>query len=295
MTPAYVVRITTPKKYILNGLWFGPKKARRAFIFIHGFSGSMFGETAKRLSEPLIATGSAMLMFNNRGHDVVSKLYRDAPGTKKGYKRINAGAAHEKFTDCVDDIEGAVRFAEKAGAKEIVLVGHSTGCQKSAYWASKKGVFHTKVRAVVLLAPVSDRSAYLKEVGEKKLEKVERIARALIKKGKEKELLPAHIWPNLLDAQRFLSLSSVDSEEEIFPYAQPKRRTGNLQKIRIPTMVFWPANDEYESRPAKEVAAWFEKNLKPKHKVVIVPKVGHSFHDAEKQIAREIAKFMKES
>jgi pimeloyl-ACP methyl ester carboxylesterase len=285
MTPAYVVQITTPKKIILNGLWYGPKKPKRVHIFVHGLSGSVFGESEK---------DSAALIFNNRGHDIVSKFYQDAPNTRKGYKRYIGGATHEVFTDCVDDIEGAVRFAERAGASEIVLIGHSTGCQKSAYWASRKADLHRKVKMIVLLAPVSDWSAFSKELGPKRLKIAEAVSRSLVKRGRGDELLPARLSPSLFDAQRFLSLIAADSAEEIFSYGQPAKRPKVLQKIRTPILECWAEFDEFADRPAKDITVWFQKSLKNKHKIIIVPKVGHSFHGAEKTVTKVIGSFMKE-
>ena len=46
MIPAYVVQITTPKNYILNGLWFGPKRPEKVVIFMHGLTGSAFSMRA---------------------------------------------------------------------------------------------------------------------------------------------------------------------------------------------------------------------------------------------------------
>ncbi len=295
MTPAQVVQITTPKRFILNGLWFGPKRAKTVFIFTHGLAGSMFGEAEKKLAKPLVGPDTAVLLFNNRGHDIISKAYGEAPRTRKGYKRILAGSAHEVFTDCVDDLEGVVDFVEKAGAKRIALVGHSTGCQKSIYWASKKGTAHPKVKAVVLLAPVSDRAAYLKELGLQKLSKAESVARSLVRAKKSDSLLPREIWPGEADAQRVLSLISNDSEEEIFLYAQPNRMPRTLRKVHIPTLVFWAERDEYAYGPANEIARWFEKSLKCDHKVVIVPNVGHSFKGGETLVAKEMKQFMRTS
>lgn len=294
MTPAYVVQITTPKKYILNGLWFGPTKPKKLFIFVHGLAGSMFSEAEKKLTKPLITADTAVLVFNNRGHDIISKLYGEAPRTRKGYKRIVAGAAHEVFTDCVDDIEGAVAFAQRSGVKQIILMGHSTGCQKSVYWASKRGAAHPKVKAIVLLAPVSDRAAYIAELGEKKIKKAETLAKTLVKNKKSNALLPQAIWPSEADAQRVASLVSADSEEEIFLYAEEHRTPKTLQKVKIPVLVLWAEQDEYGDRPPADIVKWFDASLKCKHKIVVMPKVGHNFKGAETRAAKEVAKFMKE-
>ena len=98
----------------------------------------------------------------------------------------------------------------------------------------------------------------------------------------------------MCDAQRFLELSTPDSVEEIFSYAQPKKNPKLFKSVQVPTLVLLAGNDEHGDRPPEKIADWFEKSLKNKHKVVIVPKVGHSFRGQKDAVAREIARFMKE-
>lgn len=289
MRPCHAVEITTPKKFVLNGLWFGPKRPKRAIVFVHGLGGSVFsmGDTIAALAD----TTTAVLAFNNRGHDVVSGLKKAGPFKRVWNQRRYAGSAHEVFTDCIDDIQGAVNFARRTGVRSIYLAGHSTGCQKSVYWAHKKG---SGVKGVILLAPVSDYAGALHRHGKKKLERIASIARRMVREGKAHELLPRSLWPEEPDdAQRFLSLYTPESVEEIFPYVQEKRVPRLLRAVRIPTLVVWAGKDEYAERPAEEVVAWFGKHLRGKHRVVIIPRVPHRFTGGEKALAGAIRDFMK--
>ena len=283
MTPAHLVEIVTPKKYLLNGLWLGSKRPKRAIVWVHGLGSSMFSKL--KIANNLLDKDTAVLVFNNRGHDKVASVR-----TTKGVY-IKAGAAHEIFTDCVDDIQGAINFARKQGAKEIFLAGHSTGSQKTAYWASKRG---QSVRGIVLLGSISDFATNPKYYDKRKMRRAEKIARVYMRQGKKHELLPesAWSWPWIADAQRFLSLYSGDSSEEIFTYWDPIRNPRTLKSVRIPVLVLPAAKEEFADRPAKEIAAWFSKHLR-KGKVVIVPRVKHSFRGGEKVVAREIRRFIK--
>src|SRR5580693_8208026 len=150
MTPAHVVRITTPKKYVLNGLWYGPRRPQKLIIFIHGLTGSTF--SMQGLTKTIADTKTAVLIFNNRGFEQVAEVKR-----KKGAKTeyLRAGAAHEIFTDSADDIQGAIDLAKRMRIKNIYLAGHSTGCQKAYYWASKNKKKKT-VKGIFLLGPLSD-------------------------------------------------------------------------------------------------------------------------------------------
>lgn len=259
LNPCFLIDIVTPKKFKLNGLWFGPTKPKRVVIFVHGLSSSAF-QTA--LAEAFVDKKTAVITFSNRGHNKIAKIYR-LNNTKKGYHSVLAGQAHEVFTECVDDIQGVINFVQATGVRDIYLAGHSTGCQKSIYYVSRKGN-QKNVKGIILLAPLSDYAAALKFDTDGKLAKATKVAQDLVRKGKKHELLPESVAPNPIDAQRFLSLYTPDSVEEIFTYAQPKKNPRTFKSVETSMVVLLAGNDEYGDRPAIDIAAWFEKHARSK-------------------------------
>lgn len=289
MTPAFVVQITTPKKYILNGLWFGPAKPEKVIVFIHGLAGSAF--SMQRMVRALQNSQTAVLTFNTRGFEQISGVKRRIAGKTTW---IQAGSGHEIFAESADDVQGAVDLAKRSGAKEIYLAGHSTGAQKACYWAYKSKR-EKKVKGMFLLGPLSDYASALEQDTHRTLKQAVAHAKKLVGSGRPHELMPKKFSPWLAcDAQRFLGLYTPDSIEEIFSYAQPRKTPRILKAIGFPALVFFAGKDEYSKRPAREIAAWFEKHLKGRHKVVVVPNVGHGFKGGEKRVAREVKNFMKE-
>lgn len=307
MTPCHVVEITTPKKFLLRGLWFGPRRAKRVFLFIHGWGGSAF--SMRPILEQLVDAHTAVLSFNNRGFEFVTTL-RSA---KKNSKRIKGGAAHEIFQDCIDDIDGAIRFAKKQGGEELFLIGHSTGCQKSIYWANKKGAAQRAsgqrlqpaalpggrggkdVQGIILLAPVSDWAAEKERQGIKKLNNATKVAREFVRKGKRHSLMPQAIWHETIDAQRFLSMYDPDSVEELFSYAQPKKIPKALRSVKKPVLVFWAGKDEFaEGESPNRIQDWFLANLK-KGTFSIQSRANHGFKGAERKVAQTIRQWVKKS
>lgn len=281
MHAVHLVRIMTPKGAVLYGYWVGALRPKRAVVWVHGLGSSMFSKY--KIAKMLAKNGTAVLMFNNRGHDKVASLQ------VKG-KYVRAGAVHEKFTDCIDDIEGAINFARKQGRPEIFLAGHSTGCQKSMYWASKKG---RGVKGVIILAPMSDFAAERSAQGEKTLKRAEKLAKELVRKGKEHAILPEDVWrwPWIADAQRFLSLYTGKSAEELYTYWDERIVPRALRSIKLPVLVLLAEKEEFSDIPAKKIAAWFEKHLR-KGSVVVVPKVAHSFKGGEAAVVKEMQKFI---
>lgn len=287
MIPCHVAQIKTPKKYLLNGLWFGPAKPRAVIIWVHGLTSSAFSKLG--IVEKLVTEDTAVLTFNNRGHDTVTRVGREDKKSPDGFRYEVIGGAHEKFTDCVDDIQGAIDLAKKQGVRQIFLAGHSTGCQKSIYYQAQMGR-KSPVRGIILLAPISDYASNLfLETNKKRLRADIERARMLVKRGKPHDAIRGRRE----DAQRFLSLNTPDSAEEIFTYAHT-RTPRTLKKMHIPLLVFFAENDEYSDRPAHELAHWFaHETATASFRVEIVSRATHSFKGAEKYIANTIADWKK--
>lgn len=279
---ARIVQFSTPDKLLLSGLWFGPWNPQRIFIFIHGLTSSLFSRNA--IVAGLTTKDTASLSFNNRGHDTVANIRKADKRRKKGYSSVTIGGAFEKFTDCVFDLQGAVNFAKSRGVKEIFLIGHSTGSQKSVYFLGKRGK-QKQIKGVILLSPVSDYADSLKANGNEKITNVANYARKLVKEGSANELLPPSVWKEIISAQRFLSLNTPDSEEEIFSYTQPAIKPKTLRKINIPTLVVLGKKDEYRDRPMREIGKWFNKNCRRRNTTIkIVKGADHGFSEKEAEV-----------
>lgn len=285
-----VVEIITPKKYILNGLLFGPSHPKKIIIFVHGLGGNAFG--GHKLVLPLVNNNMAVLCFSNRGHDGISKLKKTDKRKTKGYSSTPAGESFEIFTDCIDDIQGTINFAKSQGAQEIFLLGHSTGCQKSAYFLSQRKR-QSQIKGVVLLAPMSDYSA-IPKLSADQYQPALRVAQKMIKEKMGLDLLPPKIWPETISAQRFISLYTPDSPEEIFCYSQPGKKPAALRKIKIPILVILAGNDEYRDRPAAKIAKWFDKYIgkRKNNRTEIIKDAPHSFNKYENKVIEKVSLFI---
>lgn len=289
--PVRVIEIVTPKKLILNGLWFGPEPPLKIIIFVHGLGGNAF--SSHKLITPLVDSKTAVITFSNRGHDQIASIKKIDNRKKKGYSLITAGESMEIFTDCVDDIQGAVNYVLSVNPMaSIYLAGHSTGCQKSAYYLSRPGK-QKFMKGMVLLAPMSDYASLLKSDKNGNLKPAVNFAKDLVKKNQQQDLLPPEVWPDMVSAQRFLSLATPESREEIFCYAVPDKTPDTFRKIKIPALIVLAQKDEYRDRPIKKIASWFEKNSKSKKiSVNIIPSSPHNFYKYEPQVLTLIKNFI---
>lgn len=282
-----VISFLSPKKVEFQGLWLGSTKAKTVYIFLHGLGGNVFSRSTILT---LIAkkNNTAVLTFNNRGYGLISsfKLKKN----EKDQEYILAGMAHEHFSDCLDDIGGAINYAHARGASEIILIGYSTGCQKIVYYLSQQP--RKKIAGAILLAPMSDYAGI--ETRHEDFSKALKAANNLQKKGQADTLLPINLWPHYISAQRFLSLYTPDSEEEIFSYVSSKEPRA-LKKVAQSILVILAEKDEFADRPMSQIQDWFDVSLEKKknYQSTIIRDSLHSFKDQERQVLRLIKKWRK--
>jgi alpha-beta hydrolase superfamily lysophospholipase len=105
------------------------------------------------------------------------------------------GAEHEKFEQCILDLDAWIEFAIERGYSKIILSGHSLGTEKVVYYMNK-GKHKNKVSALVLLAPADsprwrqyDDTYHLSGVGKTRLDKAIDRAKMLITEGRGSELV----------------------------------------------------------------------------------------------------------
>ncbi|MFP4514765.1 MAG: alpha/beta fold hydrolase [Parcubacteria group bacterium] len=273
-------------KLTFNAILLGSAMSKKAYIFIHGLGGDMFSRFD--LNQRLAKKSRMLLSFNNRGQGIINKFKKEDHKSKKGYKSELLGSALEKFSDCKYDIQGAVDYLKLQGVKEIYLVGHSTGCQKSIYYLSKTN--EEAVKGAVLLAPISDYSAIIDSVNSDIYNAALKVALKMKKSKKANDLLPSNLWFVPISAQRFLSLYTANSTEEIFTYSSKKPAT-LLKKINKNLLILLAKEDEYNDRDVSELKFWFEKNTKKTDKVLVVDKANHGFQGLEKKVVDIIHKY----
>ncbi len=282
------IKIVTPKKIKLNGLWFGSTKPKRVILFVHGLAGSAF---QTELAGSLVSKDIAVITFGNRGQHIISKFYK-IDKTKKGYHSVIAGQAHEVFTDCVDDIQGVIDFVDNVGVRDIYIAGHSTGCQKAVYYASRNKN-QNKLKGLILFAPISDYSSSKKFDTDNMLPKIIQKAESMVQEGNKHELLPKELTKYPIDAQRFLSLNTPDSKEEIFTYARDNVKPNVYKSIKIPVSVFLAENDEYGDVSAAGIADWFESNTVNTSSVIkVVKNAKHGFSNREAFVSKIVKQWI---
>jgi len=121
------VRFVTSDGIRLNGALAGGR-ARRTLIHVHGKCGNFYENVfVQTIASAVTKVGWNFLAFNNRGTACLTEAYI---GGRVSY----IGGSVELFEDAEKDIDAAVQFAAAYGP-QVVLQGHSSGCDKVIHYA----------------------------------------------------------------------------------------------------------------------------------------------------------------
>jgi pimeloyl-ACP methyl ester carboxylesterase len=279
-----LVKFTTKDGLRLDGFLSRSKSHnRKAIMNVFGMTSNFFS-SARYGALCAAAKGGDTDIFlaNNRGMGVVNSFHT------AGKRRRYIGTAREKFEECLFDIEGAVKLLTKLGYKEIILQGHSTGCQKVAYYCSKRK--DPRVKGMILLAPCDDynlsRQVQLKD----KFPLAVKKAKEMVRSGKGIEFTPE--WISHYTARRFLSYADTKNvEARLFNYDSDLRE---FSRIRQPILAVFGSKEEYLTKPVREcMSILASKTGSDDFEWKIISGADHSFVGKEKELVKITLKWVK--
>lgn len=249
-----------------------------AIIHVHGMTDHFFeGNTMSVVKKVAEELGYGFLSFNNRGAELITLINGSFYGT-----------CMEKFEESTYDIEAAITFMKKQGYGKIILSGHSTGCQKTAYYQYKKK--NKNVKAIVFLSPADDIGFQKKILGKKFTDSIQH-AHKMIEEGLADYPVPESFMTPYFSARRYYNLySGKTMEAHIFNYAEPLKVIKNLKN---PFLAVFAEGEQYAAIPPKEMLKKIAKYAQNrKSKTALIPDGDHSFHGQGKRLAQELRKFL---
>lgn len=140
-----LINFKNTKNLELIGLLFETNNKKNIVIHVHGNYGNFYNNKfIWVMSKVYINNNINFLSFNLSAHDGLAEGYRN------GILDYIGGAV-ANYNESIIDIESAVKYAIKEGYKNIILQGHSLGCDKVIdYIISRKN----KDVKLILLSPV---------------------------------------------------------------------------------------------------------------------------------------------
>lgn len=124
---------------ILTGLVIRPadKPVKpMALLWIPGYSINFYHPSLIPIGRELAGLGYTCLIVNTRGHDLGANLWRWRED-RASMTRTWGGAIWELFDESKLDIAAWIDFASGLGLKRLVLLGHSYGARKVAYYQTQ--------------------------------------------------------------------------------------------------------------------------------------------------------------
>lgn len=280
-----LVRINSNDGIQMPGILYTPDKtSKKIVIHVHGLNGNFYENNfLDSVSKSYTDKGFAFLTFNNRGREFITELW-------KGKECVVIGGSLERFKDCILDIEGVVNYAKEKGYKEIILEGHSYGCNKVLYYYSKKN--DECIKKIVLLAPCDIPSEGKKFLSEKEYEIAKKESTRLVNEGKERELIDFSVMANgKIAAGTYYNDFLPGGENDFIRYTEDINDMNEvLNSIDIPVLVvFGDADECVLTQPIDKVKVYLNNNIK-NCTIKIINGADHSYCNKYEELGIIISK-----
>ena len=118
-----IIDVVTKRHDTLCGCWYGENFRDTIVLITNGTGGDIFeNKFLREVGEQLEQNGISFVYAHNSGAFQIM----DLPSKNK----TRSGLTFEMFDNCVEDLQAYVDFAKEQGYKNIILGGHSYGCNK---------------------------------------------------------------------------------------------------------------------------------------------------------------------
>lgn len=240
-------------------------------IHVHGLNGNFYeNKFLDILSKVYTDKNYAFLTFNNRGKDYISEFTR-------GDESVIIGGSLERFKDCLLDIQGVINWVREKGYKEIILEGHSYGCNKVLYYYNNTE--DKSIKKIVLLAPCDITLEAKKFLSEEEYKKAKEESTRLVNENKEKELIDFSIMANgKISAGTYYYDFLPGGENDFIRYSDGKNGESTiLNSIDIPVLIVFGNVDECVlTQPIDIVKSYLNNNISNCN-IQIIDGANHSY------------------
>jgi len=283
-----LVRIRSVDGIEQPGILYSPDNGTdKIIIHVHGLNGNFYENIfLDTLAKVYTANNYAFLTFNNRGKDFISELYSfNGP--------VVIGGSLERFKDCILDIDGVVNWIKEKGYKEIVLEGHSYGCNKVVYYYNHKK--NNDIKKIVLLAPCDIPAEGKKFLSKEEYDKAKEDATKFVNEGKENELIDFSVMVNgKIAAGTYYYDFLPGGVNDFIRYRDgAEGKSEVLNNIDIPTLiVFGDADECVLTEPIEVVKKYLINNIKDCN-IQVINGANHSYTDRYNELGEIIKNNIK--
>lgn len=279
-----LVRIDSIDGIEQPGILYTPNEnTNKVVIHVHGLNGNFYeNRFLDILAKSYTDRNYAFLTFNNRGKDFIAELLKG-----NGFTVI--GGSLERFKDCILDIEGVVNWVKQKGYSEIILEGHSYGCNKVLYYYNHKK--DDSVKKIVLLAPCDIPSECKKFLSDEEYKTAKEEATRLVKKGKDNELIDFSVMANgKIAAGTYYNDFLPGGENDFIRYSDGKNgKSEILNSIDISTLIVFGDSDECVLTQPIEIVKEYLSNNISNCNIQIIEGADHSYTNKYEELGKVIS------
>jgi pimeloyl-ACP methyl ester carboxylesterase len=276
-----LVRVWTEDELQLQGLYCAPHQERGlpAVFHVHGASSNFYrSQFLDPLAEELSGRGVAFLTANTRGHDIINSVYSKDPTASR-----RLGTALEMFEESPLDIAAWLGFLQGQGYREVVLLGHSFGAHKAAFYCSETS--DERVRGLIFLSP-ADQGLWVQAMGPE-AERTSSWATEKVSSGQGEALLERGPAPYPMSARTIRSLF-VTAKPDIFRFGRPDDTWEVVSRLGCPILAVLGTVAEFISTTPQVALT----NLKakavssPRCDTVVLEGAPHNYRGHEEELTR---------
>ena len=278
-----LVRMCSTDNIEMVGILYEPEeKNNKIVIHVHGLCGNFY---EKKFLDVLARTytnkGHSFLTFNNRGTNFISELI-------KGTDFEVIGGCYERFKDCLLDIEGAINYVKKKGYTDIILEGHSYGCNKVLYYCNKKE--DKSIKKIILLAPCDIPQESIKFLSKEEYETAKQESTKLVNEGNESELINFSVNANgVISAGTYYNDFLPNGENDFIRYIDGENgKSELLNNINIPVLIVFGDIDECVLTKDIETVKKYLNNNIANCNIEIIEGADHSYTDKYEELGKVI-------
>jgi hypothetical protein len=283
-----LVTTTTADGVRLDGFLALPKEfSNTVWLVSHGVNSNFYGSTLLMdLAGLFLDAGTAVLLANNRGHDVAAFNAGDVP--------MRLGSQFETVSNCTLDFDAWIEFLASEGFTRIGCAGHSLGAVKVIYWLAH--LQDVRVYAGIALSPPRLSKGLLLDDPKRGAVFAEHLrqAKQLCDEGKPEEVMKVRFpLPTWICAATYLDKYGNDLKYDYVHHS-----------AAIPIPVLWLFG-ELEIRDgssnfrdadrilSRRLAELNSLGLCLDHRLGVIPSADHSYRNQRHELGEQIAAWIE--
>lgn len=272
---------TTDNINLKGFLFTSNKKPKKCVLFIPGLEGNYIEcDFIDSLAEVFVNDNYDFLCSHLRSS---MQMFNSQPRLGEKYP-ILTGAAFEKFSDCIMDINVWLDELLSLGYSDIYVVSHSYGSNKMIYYLNRVHKYDNYLKKVILISPIDCVGRNKKRHNYVELMNV---AKQNVQNGNGKQLMFCgffyQTYENFID---FMTNPSVDN----FPiFSLGDKEFNDFNSITIPkTLVYGEQEHKYI-----EIINNLISKKKINSSLYVIKGANHNYIGSEQELAKGVFKLVE--